>query len=447
MSHEIITFPSQHVVATTTNFTVNVTVSNLDPDLTVKDFVVFASPSGTIIPLQNWTKTSRTVITYVGPALVAATTLTVSRTTELGRVQHTLQLGSTISSSILDAEILRIYKLIAEKLNALLISSQVNNVTRSTGTPSVPPAALGDEWHQIDTGGSGGGAVDTLRVWVGTSTAGLIDTNGWFEVTDAPPQPGNDGIAATVNVGSVTTGVAGSNAAVVNAGNTTAAVLNFTIPRGDPGDDGDAATVTLGTTITGAAASNVVITNTGTNVAAVLNFTIPRGNKGDTGSPGTVNAANGITFTHQVTPVDPGVDRTILYSKADGSPYYLATGDVERKLVNDTELQTKAPLTPAQDTITYGATVDLDLTALNGQLRTISLTGNLTLTASNQASQRSATLRLVSDATLRTLTFPVDWKFLGTKPADIAASKVGVLSLTFFGSTNADCVATWSVEL
>ena len=47
------------------------------------------------------------------------------------------------------------------------------------------------------------------------------------------------GIAATVEVGTTTTGEAGTPAAVVNAGNETHAVLNFTIPRGEKGDKGD----------------------------------------------------------------------------------------------------------------------------------------------------------------------------------------------------------------
>jgi hypothetical protein len=46
------------------------------------------------------------------------------------------------------------------------------------------------------------------------------------------------GAAATVTVGSTTTGSAGTNASVTNSGTTSAAVFNFTIPRGDKGDDG-----------------------------------------------------------------------------------------------------------------------------------------------------------------------------------------------------------------
>ena len=50
---------------------------------------------------------------------------------------------------------------------------------------------------------------------------------------------GEKGDAATVDVGTTTTGVAGSNANVVNVGTTSAAVLDFTIPRGDKGEKGD----------------------------------------------------------------------------------------------------------------------------------------------------------------------------------------------------------------
>jgi hypothetical protein len=44
-----------------------------------------------------------------------------------------------------------------------------------------------------------------------------------------------DGQAATVSIGAITTGSAGSNATVTNSGTTSAAVLDFTIPRGDAG--------------------------------------------------------------------------------------------------------------------------------------------------------------------------------------------------------------------
>ena len=49
---------------------------------------------------------------------------------------------------------------------------------------------------------------------------------------------GNAGAAATVSVGTVTTSEPGSTAAVNNAGTTSAALLNFVLPRGEVGPQG-----------------------------------------------------------------------------------------------------------------------------------------------------------------------------------------------------------------
>lgn len=52
---------------------------------------------------------------------------------------------------------------------------------------------------------------------------------------------GKDGTAATITIGTVTTGEPGSNASVTNVGTDTAAVLDISIPRGDKGVDGTGA--------------------------------------------------------------------------------------------------------------------------------------------------------------------------------------------------------------
>ena len=52
---------------------------------------------------------------------------------------------------------------------------------------------------------------------------------------------GKDGAAATVAIGTVTTGEPGTTASVTNVGTDTAAVLDITIPRGDKGKDGTGA--------------------------------------------------------------------------------------------------------------------------------------------------------------------------------------------------------------
>lgn len=50
---------------------------------------------------------------------------------------------------------------------------------------------------------------------------------------------GKDGAAATITVGTTTTGEPGTQASVTNSGSASAAVFNFTIPKGEKGDKGD----------------------------------------------------------------------------------------------------------------------------------------------------------------------------------------------------------------
>lgn len=50
---------------------------------------------------------------------------------------------------------------------------------------------------------------------------------------------GADGAAATITIGEVVTGEPETEASVENTGNESAAVLKFTIPKGEKGDKGD----------------------------------------------------------------------------------------------------------------------------------------------------------------------------------------------------------------
>ena len=108
--------------------------------------------------------------------------------------------------------------------------------------------------------------------------------------TGATGPTGPQGPAATITVGTTTTGNPGTNASVTNSGTSSAAVFNFTIPRGNTGatgpqgPDGDAATIAVGTVTTGAPGTNATVVNSGTSSAAVFDFTIPRGDKGESGS-------------------------------------------------------------------------------------------------------------------------------------------------------------------
>lgn len=104
-----------------------------------------------------------------------------------------------------------------------------------------------------------------------TSRGGQLSSDVKLEldinaVADALPDDlkGEDGRAATVSVGNVTTGAEGTQAVVLNSGTSDAAVLDFTIPRGatgatgatgPQGPKGDTGATGTSATITSASAS------------------------------------------------------------------------------------------------------------------------------------------------------------------------------------------------
>jgi hypothetical protein len=80
--------------------------------------------------------------------------------------------------------------------------------------------------------------------------------------------------------------------------------------KGDKGDTGTAATIQVGTVTSGDTPS---VSNSGTSSAAVFNFVLPKGDKGDTGNTGPTGATPNITFTASTDDVSsalPTVDVT-----------------------------------------------------------------------------------------------------------------------------------------
>ena len=109
---------------------------------------------------------------------------------------------------------------------------------------------------------------------------------------------GATGVAATITVGTTTTGDAGTDATVTNSGTAEAAILDFTIPQGPTGPtgiegptgptgatgpagaDAETPTLTIGTVTTGDPGTTAEATITGTAPNFVLNLTIPQGPTG-----------------------------------------------------------------------------------------------------------------------------------------------------------------------
>lgn len=116
-----------------------------------------------------------------------------------------------------------------------------------------------------------------------------------------------DGVSPTVEVGSVTTGAAGSDAKVTNSGTSQAVKLDFVIPRGpsgptgapgkdgapgqkgDPGQkgaDGTSPELSVGMVATLDPGRDATVTMSGTKEKPVLNFGIPKGEPGTGGGGG-----------------------------------------------------------------------------------------------------------------------------------------------------------------
>lgn len=158
----------------------------------------------------------------------------------------------------------------------------------------------------------------------------------WANLVALSSLVGASGAAATIAVGSVTTGAPGSSAAVVNSGTTAAAVFDFTIPRGAAGidgidgDDGAAATIAVGNVTTGAPGSSATVTNVGTTGAAVFDFQIPRGQVGATGAgitAGVVEIDFGSTPTNEASVTVTGQTGIQTTSTVDATIMARSTAD------------------------------------------------------------------------------------------------------------------------
>jgi len=212
-------------------------------------------------------------------------------------------------------------------------SSAAVSYTDSTTTFdfTVPQGATGD------TGATGSQGIQ-----------GIQGAQGIQGVAGNDGADGSDGAAATIAVGSVTTGAAGSSATVTNAGSSSAATFNFSIPRGDTGatgsqgiqgvagadgaDGADGTTLSNLTDVTGGVevTSNLTLTSTADSGAVLKLISNDPADAADFGIEGVVqfyaeNDASESTLYYsmqlQTADVSDGFEDGWLYlnSKKDGT--------------------------------------------------------------------------------------------------------------------------------
>lgn len=95
----------------------------------------------------------------------------------------------------------------------------------------------------------------------------------------------------------------------------------------------------------------------------------------------------------------------------------------------------------------YGASVELNFDYNTTTYFTLNLTGDVEFTTANRIAPHAKAVRIIADGSDRAFTFPAGWTWVGAEaPATIAANKTAILSVTCFGTTDADIVAAYAVE-
>ena len=151
---------------------------------------------------------------------------------------------------------------------------------------------------------------------------------------------GETGATPDFEIGTVTTGQAGTDASATITGTAENPVLNLTIPRGDKGDTGATGqtgptgptgatpSFSIGTVTTGAPGTDASASITGTDENPVLNLTIPRGNTGEVSEEDFLKVFPTDTASGSIASFSDGADDVPVKSlKLNIEPIQAGSGD------------------------------------------------------------------------------------------------------------------------
>jgi len=191
----------------------------------------------------------------------------------------------------------------------------------------------------VTTGAAGSSAAVTIS---GTGVLGFTIPRGDVGATGAQGAQGNSvtgatgaaGAAATIAVGSVSTLSAGASATVANAGSSSAATFNFGIPTGAAGQSVTSVSVSA----VAAGGSPTSSYNTGTGALALG---IVTGNTGATGATGAAGSGSGdlLASNNLSDLANAGTGRTNLGLGALAVKATIATADVDADAITYAKIQ------------------------------------------------------------------------------------------------------------
>lgn len=175
-------------------------------------------------------------------------------------------------------------------------------------------SAGGTEQFDVYNGTDGSDGTDgvsptvTVRSITGGHQIEIVSAGGTerFDVMDGANgndgSDGTDGVSPTVSTTAITDG---TRVTITDAqGSHSFDVMNGADGTdGSDGQDGVAATIQVGTVTTGAAGTNASVTNSGTSSAAVFDFSIPRGADGQAGATGPAGSRGTGIYPISVKPI------------------------------------------------------------------------------------------------------------------------------------------------